>query len=126
MLGILFFSQAIVQKFLSREPTPLQDYLLSWMVGVYLWAVLTPFVFWLGHRFRIERRNWVWRSSGNHDVFSAAGRPVRPGLLSQIFGARGAGFAAGTQHFSTEDPAGPCAAERVEDAATAAFFCTTL
>jgi len=60
-LGIFFFSQAIVQKILSREPTPWQHYLISWMVGVYLWALLTPLILWLGHRFRIERRNWVRR-----------------------------------------------------------------
>jgi two-component system, LytTR family, sensor kinase len=61
VLGIFFFSQAIVQKFLSREPTPWQHYLVSWLVGVYLWALLTPFVLWLGHRFPIERHNWVPR-----------------------------------------------------------------
>jgi sensor histidine kinase YesM len=61
LVGMFFFSQAIVQKFLSREPTPWQHYLISWMVGVYLWALLTPFVLWLGHRFRVERRNWVRR-----------------------------------------------------------------
>ena len=60
-MGIFFFSQAIVQKFLSREPTPWQHYLISWMVGVYLWALLTPFIFWLGHRFPIGRQNWVRR-----------------------------------------------------------------
>src|SRR5215469_16279390 len=60
-MGVFFFSQAIVQKFLTREPTPWQHYLISWMVGVSLWALLTPFVLWLGHRFPIERRNWVRR-----------------------------------------------------------------
>jgi sensor histidine kinase YesM len=63
VMGIFFFSQAIVQKFLSREPTPWQHYLISWMVGVYVWALLTPFVLWLGHRFPIARRNWVRRVS---------------------------------------------------------------
>ena len=61
VVGLFFFSQAIIQKFLSREPTPWQHYLFSWMVGVSLWALLTPFVLWLGHRFPIERRNWVRR-----------------------------------------------------------------
>ena len=62
-MGVFFFSQAIVQKFLSREPTPWQHYLISWMVGVYLWALLTPLVLWLGHRFPIARRNWARRVS---------------------------------------------------------------
>lgn len=61
VIGIFFFSQALVQKLLSREPTPWQHYLVSWLVGVYLWALVTPVVLWLGHRFPIERRNWVRR-----------------------------------------------------------------
>jgi len=63
VVGIFFFSQAIVQKVLSREPTPWQHYLISWLVGVYLWALLTPFILWLGRRFPIERRNWARRIS---------------------------------------------------------------
>ncbi|MBV9183507.1 MAG: hypothetical protein JO356_19565, partial [Acidobacteria bacterium] len=31
-VGIFFFTQAVIQKFLSREPTPWQHYLVSWMV----------------------------------------------------------------------------------------------
>lgn len=71
VVGIFFFSQAIVQKFLSREPTPWQHYLISWMVGVYLWALLTPFILWLGHRLPIERRNWA-RRIGLHLPISIA------------------------------------------------------
>jgi sensor histidine kinase YesM len=41
------------------------------MVGVYLWALLTPFVLWLGHRFPITRRNWV-RRIGVHLPISVA------------------------------------------------------
>lgn len=70
-MGIFFCSQALVQKFLSREPTPWQHYLISWMVGVYLWALLTPFILWLGHRFPITRRNWV-RRIGVHLPISVA------------------------------------------------------
>src|SRR5215471_4883068 len=71
VVGIFFFSQAIVQKFLSREPTPWQHYLVSWMVGVCLWALLTPLILWLGHRLPIERRNWV-RRIGMHLPISIA------------------------------------------------------
>ncbi|MBV9180766.1 MAG: histidine kinase, partial [Acidobacteria bacterium] len=60
-VGIFFFTQAVIQKFLSREPTPWQHYLVSWMVGVYLWALVTPIVLWLGRRFPLERRNWARR-----------------------------------------------------------------
>ncbi|HSZ62009.1 MAG TPA: histidine kinase [Terriglobales bacterium] len=49
------------QKFFSRDPTPWWHYLISWLVGVYLWALLMPGILWLGRRFPIERRNWVRR-----------------------------------------------------------------
>lgn len=68
---MFFFSQSVVQKVLSREPTPWQHYLISWMVGVYLWALLTPFILWLGHRLPIERRNWA-RRIGIHLPISVA------------------------------------------------------
>src|SRR6202050_1729433 len=61
IIGIFFFSQALSQKFFSRDPTPWWDYLSSWLVGVYLWALLMPGILWLGRRFPIERRNWVRR-----------------------------------------------------------------
>lgn len=71
VVGVFFFSQALVQKVLSREPTPWPHYLISWMVGVYLWALITPFVLWLGHRFPFARRNWV-RRLGIHLPISVA------------------------------------------------------
>jgi two-component system, LytTR family, sensor kinase len=68
-IGLFFFSQAIAQKFVSREPTPWWHYLVSWMVGVNLWAILTPGLLWLGNRFAIERRNWL-RRTALHLLFS--------------------------------------------------------
>jgi sensor histidine kinase YesM len=61
IIGIFFFSQALSQRFFSRDPTPWWHYLISWLVGVYLWALLMPGILWLGRRFPIERRNWVRR-----------------------------------------------------------------
>ncbi len=61
IIGIFFFSQGLSQKFFSRDPTPWWHYLVSWLVGVYLWALLTPWILWLGRRFPIDRRNWVRR-----------------------------------------------------------------
>ena len=63
IIGVFFFSQGIVQKFFSHDPTPWWHHLLSWLVGVYLWALLTPGVLWLGRRFPIERRDWVRRGA---------------------------------------------------------------
>jgi two-component system LytT family sensor kinase len=68
-LGVFFFSQGVAQKFFSRDPTPWWHYLASWLTGVYLWALLTPGVLWLGRRFPIERTNWR-RRTVLHLVFS--------------------------------------------------------
>jgi two-component system LytT family sensor kinase len=62
-LGLFFFSQSMVQKHFSHDPTPWWNYLASWLTGVYLWAALTPGVLWLGRRFPIERANWRRRTA---------------------------------------------------------------
>lgn len=60
-LGLYFCSQALIQKFLTREPTPWWHYLVSWLVGVYLWALLTPVILWLARRFPFNRKRWLRR-----------------------------------------------------------------
>jgi two-component system, LytTR family, sensor kinase len=57
--GIFFFSQGLSQKFFAHDPTPWWHYLISWLVGVYLWALMMPGILWLGRRFPIGRRNWM-------------------------------------------------------------------
>lgn len=61
VVGLFFFTQAIAQKIISREPTPWWHYLVSWLVGVYVWALLTPLPLWLGKHLPIQRRNWLRR-----------------------------------------------------------------
>ena len=61
VVGLFFFSQALTQKLFTRDPTPWWNYLVSWLVGVYTSAILTPVILWLGRRFPIERRNWPRR-----------------------------------------------------------------
>jgi len=61
IIGVFFFSRGLSQKLLAHDPTPWWHYLASWLVGVYLWAFLTPVILWLGRRFPVERRNWVRR-----------------------------------------------------------------
>src|ERR1700730_19135193 len=65
VFGLFFFTQAVAQKFVSHEPTPWWHYLVSWMVGVNVWAVLTPALLWLGRRFPFDRRNWLRRTALN-------------------------------------------------------------
>ncbi|MGA8597157.1 MAG: histidine kinase [Bryobacteraceae bacterium] len=62
VLGLFFFSQGLVQKFFSRDTTPWWHYLVSWMTGVYISALLTPGILWLGRRLPFDRRNWPRRT----------------------------------------------------------------
>jgi sensor histidine kinase YesM len=70
VVGLFFFTQGVTQKLASHDLTPWWHYLISWLIGVYLCALLTPLIFWLSHRFPIERRNWL-RRAGLHLLFSA-------------------------------------------------------
>jgi sensor histidine kinase YesM len=58
VLGLFFFSQGLTQRLVSHDPTPWWRYLLAWLSGVYIWALLTPAILWLGRQFSAERRNW--------------------------------------------------------------------
>jgi two-component system, LytTR family, sensor kinase len=59
ILGLFYFSQGITQRLISHDPTPWWRYLLAWLLGVYIWAILTPIILWLGRRFPLERGNWL-------------------------------------------------------------------
>jgi two-component system LytT family sensor kinase len=62
-LGLFYFSQGMVQKAVSHDPTPWWNHLVSWLVGFYLWGLLVPVILWLVRRFPIERKNWVRRGA---------------------------------------------------------------
>ncbi len=68
-IGLFFFSQGLTQKFLSGDSTPWWHHLVSYLTGVYVYALLTPVVLWLGRRFPIERQNWP-RRIALHLLFS--------------------------------------------------------
>src|SRR5215475_4254809 len=61
VLGLFFFSQGLAQKLLSLDQHPWWHHLTSWMAGVWLWFLLTPFVLWLGRRFPPGHRPY-WRN----------------------------------------------------------------
>jgi two-component system LytT family sensor kinase len=69
--GLFLSTQSLTQKVISREPTPWWHYVTSWLVGVYIWALLTPVVIRLGRRFPIGRKNWPWRVT-LHSLLSVA------------------------------------------------------
>ena len=62
-LGLFMFSQGMVQKVVSNDPNPWWQHLTGWMVGVYVWFVLTPAVLWLGRRWPLERKRWIRRTA---------------------------------------------------------------
>jgi len=61
LLGLFYFSQGLAQRLVSHDPTPWWRYLLAWLLGAYIWALLTPAILWFGGRFPLERRNWLPR-----------------------------------------------------------------
>jgi two-component system, LytTR family, sensor kinase len=69
VLGLFYFSQGLTQRLGRNDPTPWWHYLVAWLLGVYIWALLTPALLLLGRRFRIERSNW-WRRIALHLLLS--------------------------------------------------------
>jgi two-component system, LytTR family, sensor kinase len=59
VFGLFYFSQGLTQRFVSHDPTPWWHYLAAWLSGVYIWALLTPAVLWLGRRLPVGRRKWL-------------------------------------------------------------------
>ncbi len=70
-LGLFMFSQSVAQRFFSHDPNPLSHYLASWLIGVYIWFLLTPFILWLGRRFSFEGKHRT-RVFALHLVLSVA------------------------------------------------------
>ena len=60
-MGLFMFSQGLVQKILAGDQHPWWHHLTSWMVGVWIWFLVSPIVIWLGRRFPIDRKPY-WRS----------------------------------------------------------------
>jgi hypothetical protein len=61
VIGLFYCSQEVARNALWHVPW--WSTRLSWLVGVYLAAALTPSVLWLGRRFPFERRVWLRRSA---------------------------------------------------------------
>lgn len=68
--GLFFFSQGLTERLVSHDTTPWWHYLAGWLLGVYVWALLTPAILWLGRKFPIARRNGL-RHAALHLLFSA-------------------------------------------------------
>jgi hypothetical protein len=59
--GLFFFTQDLSRKAYWGDPTPAWQFLVSWMLGVWLMAAMTPSILWLGRRWPIARRGWPAR-----------------------------------------------------------------
>jgi two-component system, LytTR family, sensor kinase len=60
--GLFYFSQGLTQRLVRHDPVPWWHYLVAWLLGAYVWAVLTPVILWLGRRLPLERRSWFLRA----------------------------------------------------------------
>ncbi len=69
VVGIFFFSQGLVQRAATHDPTPWWHYLVTWMTGVYLCAAMTPLIAWAASRFPMERKKRL-RRIAVHVAFS--------------------------------------------------------
>jgi two-component system, LytTR family, sensor kinase len=56
VLGLFYFSQGLTQRLVSHDPTPWWHYLVAWLSGIYIWALFTPVILFLGRQFPIDRR----------------------------------------------------------------------
>ncbi len=63
VLGLFYFSQSLTQRLIWHDLIPWWRFLLGLLLEVYLWALLTPAILWLGRRFPIESRNWLPRTA---------------------------------------------------------------
>ncbi len=70
LFGLFYFSQGMTQRLVLHDATPWWRNLVAWLVGVYIWALLTPAILWLGRRFPIERGDWL-RQAGLQLMLSA-------------------------------------------------------
>src|SRR5918996_1931327 len=61
MAGLFFFTQDLSRSRLLSpgDPTPWWHFLVSWQIGVLLYAAFTPAILWLGRRFPLGRTRWV-------------------------------------------------------------------
>jgi signal transduction histidine kinase len=87
VLGLFYFSQGVTQRLFGNDPTPWWHYLVGWLLGVYVWAFLTPIILSLGRRFPIERRNWLRRTALQlflSAVFSAFELTLETALYSRF------------------------------------------
>src|SRR5260370_9537411 len=87
VFALFFSTQTIAQKFITGEKTPISHYVVSWLVGCYIFALLTPLVIWLGKRVPFHKESWLRRGLLHplfSLVFSLAQITVEPAILPRL------------------------------------------
>ncbi len=84
VFGFFNFSRDLTRRLYWHEATYWQETLVSWMVGIYVTAALTPVVLWLGRRWPIERQTWRTRVP-LHLALSAVFSAVELALETEAF-----------------------------------------
>lgn len=69
IVALFFSTQIYLMNYAEKQPIRYARGFLMQATAVYPWALATPLVLWLSHRFRIERTNWIRRVS-LHFLFS--------------------------------------------------------
>jgi two-component system, LytTR family, sensor kinase len=82
--GLFYFSQGLTQRLVSHDTTAWWRYLVAWGVGVYVWALLTPAILWLGRRFPLEQRP-RWAPAAIHLLLGAGFSTLELSLESVIY-----------------------------------------
>lgn len=83
VLGLFFFSSTEAQNLHFQIPTPWRQTLASWLIGVYVCALFTPAILWLGQRFPLEKSSWL-RYLPLHLLFSAVFSVVQLSIDSYV------------------------------------------
>src|SRR5437762_2099338 len=138
VFALFFSTQTIAQKFITGEKTPISHYVVSWLVGCYIFALLTPLVIWLGKRFPFHKDSWLRRGL-LHLLFSlvfsvaqitveAATLPVQHTQCHHGAGAPAKGTGGGGDAVSSQRSpalcAGRCGSPRSNFAARTGVFAT--
>ncbi len=84
VLGLFYFSQGLTQRLVSHDATPWWHYLLAWLSGVYIWALLTPAILFLGRQFPIDRRPQL-KPIAIHLLLGAGFSAFELGLESELY-----------------------------------------
>src|SRR5215469_12630832 len=82
--GLFYFSQGLTQRLVSHDTTPWWRYLVAWAVGIYIWALLTPAILWLGRKFPLDRRP-LWVPATIHLALGAGFSALELSLESLIY-----------------------------------------